>query len=99
MASYILTNKALDDLSAIWNYTFEEWSESQADKYYNLLLGFCQDLAEDPKLGKKYPEIDEDIFGGRIGKHIIFFRRLKADRIEIARIFHGSMDLKNRIEE
>lgn len=99
MANYILTNKALEDLSAIWNYTFEEWSESQADKYYSLLLDFCQDLAEDSRLGKKYPEIDNDILGGRIGKHIIFFRRIKEDRIEIARILHDSMDLKNRIVE
>lgn len=99
MVSYILTNKALDDLSDIWNYTYEEWSETQADKYYTSLLDFCQDLAEDTRLAKKYPDIANDIFGGRIGKHIIFFRRPKPDRIEIARILHSSMDLKNRIEE
>ncbi len=35
MANYILTNKAVDDLSSIWNYTFDFWSEQQADIYYN----------------------------------------------------------------
>lgn len=34
MNSYVLTNKAVEDLSSIWNYTAEEWSEVQADRYY-----------------------------------------------------------------
>lgn len=33
MASYVLTNKAVEDLSSIWEYTFDTWSERQADKY------------------------------------------------------------------
>ena len=33
MADYRLTNKAVADLSDIWNYTCETWSEQQADKY------------------------------------------------------------------
>lgn len=32
MAKYLLTNKAAEDLSGIWNYTFEAWSEKQADE-------------------------------------------------------------------
>ncbi len=32
MAKYKLTNKAVKDLANIWNYTFEAWSERQADK-------------------------------------------------------------------
>ncbi len=34
MAKYTLTNKAVKDLSEIWNYTFDQWSERQADFYY-----------------------------------------------------------------
>ena len=37
MAEYKLTNKAVEDLSKIWDYTFEVWSENQADKYYDEL--------------------------------------------------------------
>ena len=32
MARYRFTNKAVDDITQIWNYTFDEWSENQADK-------------------------------------------------------------------
>ncbi len=41
MAKFKLTNNAVKDLSDIWNYTFDAWSESQADKYYKLILDAC----------------------------------------------------------
>jgi toxin ParE1/3/4 len=31
MAKVILRQEAIDDLSDIWEYTFQEWSENQAD--------------------------------------------------------------------
>ena len=34
MAKYYFTNKAVEDLSDIWEYTAEAWSQKQADKYY-----------------------------------------------------------------
>ncbi|MEO6348038.1 MAG: type II toxin-antitoxin system RelE/ParE family toxin, partial [Aquaticitalea sp.] len=37
MAEYKLTNKVVENLSKIWNYTFEVWAENQADKYYDEL--------------------------------------------------------------
>ena len=98
MANYILTNKAVEDLSTIWDYTFEVWSETQADKYYFLLLGYCQDLADNRVTGKHYSEISNEILGIRAGQHIIFYRKLK-NKIEVARILHSRMDLKNRLQE
>ncbi len=99
MANYILSNKAVEDLSSIWNYTFDTWSERQADKYYNLLLDSCQELANGKISGKHYPEIDNELFGFRIGQHIIFYRNLKKGKLEIVRILYSGMDLKNRITE
>lgn len=99
MANYILTNKAVEDLSKIWDYTFETWSVKQADKYYFILLDCCQQLADSKVAGKLYPEISDDILGKMIGQHIVFYRKLKSNRIEITRILHNRMDLKNRIPE
>ncbi len=42
MAKYIFSNKAIEDLSDIWNYTYNKWSENQADKYYYLILESCE---------------------------------------------------------
>ena len=99
MANYILTNKAVEDLSNIWNYSFEVWSESQADKYYYMLLDSCQELADEKVFGKKYEDISDNILGFRVGQHIIFYRKQKGNKIEIARILHNRMDLRNRVQE
>lgn len=99
MARYRLTNKAVLDLSEIWEYTVATWSERQADKYYFMLLDTCQELADGKVTGKNYLEIGTEIFGFRAGQHILFYRRLSHDIVEIARILHIQMDLKNRIYE
>ena len=62
MANYILTIKAVEDLSKIWDYTFEVWSEAQSDKYYNMLPDSFQELADGKVAGKNYAEIRIDIF-------------------------------------
>jgi toxin ParE1/3/4 len=99
MAKYFLTNKAVEDLSKIWEYTYEVWSESQADKYYELLTSSFEEIVQNPELGKNYDEIEKVIFGLRVGKHIVFYRVAKAGDIEILRILHQRMDLKNKIDE
>ena len=99
MANYILTNQAVDDLSGIWNYTFDFWSEKQADNYYNMLLDSCQELADEHLSGRNYPDIAKELFGLRVGQHIIFYRHQKKNSIEIVRILHKKMDLKNNDQE
>jgi toxin ParE1/3/4 len=99
MAKYFLTNKAVDDLTEIWNYTFEEWSEQQADKYYQMLIDNCNEIAQNPKLGKNYDGIMKTLFGLKATRHIIFYRKLSTNEIEITRILHERIDLKSRIKE
>ena len=99
MAKYELTNKAVQDLNKIWNYTFEKWSEYQADKYYEMLLSSCQDIANNPELGKNYTGISSELYGVKVNRHIIFYRKAIDTPIEITRILHEQMDLKNRVAE
>lgn len=97
MPNYYLTNKAVEDLSQIWEYTFETWSESQADEYYSNLLDNCNTIAQNPDLGKNYEGITKNLFGFKTNRHIIFYRKISLDEVEITRILHGRMDLKTRI--
>jgi toxin ParE1/3/4 len=99
MAEFFLTNKAVEDLSQIWKYTLDEWSEKQADSYYKMLMDSCRNIAENPKIGKNYEVIREDLFGLKANRHIIFYRKSPGNIIEITRILHERMDLKNRIME
>jgi toxin ParE1/3/4 len=99
MAKYVLTNKAVEDLSRIWDYTYEVWSENQADKYYELIIEAFKEIAESPALGKNYPALSKEIFGFKVGKHIVFYRTQKPKEVEIVRVLHERMDLKNRMKE
>jgi toxin ParE1/3/4 len=97
MAKFYLTNKAVKDLADTWKYTCESWSEKQAEKYYMLLLNSCEELAKSPGKGKKYDEIAVEIMGFRSYQHIIFYRKISTQEIEVVRILHGRMDLKNKL--
>lgn len=99
MAKYHFTHKAIEDLSSIWNYTFDTWSERQADLYYEMLINSCQEIAKNPILGKEYKEIGEKIYVYKANKHIIFYSIEASQEIVIIRILHGSMDLRNRMHE
>jgi toxin ParE1/3/4 len=99
MAKYKLTNKAVDDLTRIWNYTIDKWSENQAEKYYFMLLENCNEVARNPELGKNYSEVSENLWGFKAGRHIIFYRKIEENEVEITRILHEQMDLKDRILE
>lgn len=99
MAKFKLTHKAVEDLAEIWNYTFEVWSEKQADTYYESLISFCQEIADHPHLGRNYDGITQDLWGMKSNKHIIFYRNINEDYVEITRILHERMDLKIRIKD
>ena len=97
MAKFYFTNKAVEDLSEIWNYTVETWSESQAEIYYSLLIDSCQELANKPNQGKSYEVVEKNILGFKTGQHVIFYRMVTETEIEVVRILHGMMDMKNHL--
>ena len=99
MAKVILRQKAIDDLNSIWKYTFENWSEKQAEKYYLTIKMACNGIGKSPDIGKEYISISKNILGFKSGKHIIFYQKKSSSKIEIVRILHERMDLKNRITE
>jgi toxin ParE1/3/4 len=99
MAKVILRQEAIDDLNNIWEYTFEKWSENQADKYYAALKFACKEIGEYPDLGIEYTAIGRNLLGLKSGKHIIFYQLISDDEIEVIRILHERMDLKNRLTE
>jgi toxin ParE1/3/4 len=99
MVKFQLTKTAVQDLNRIWNYTYETWSEDQADDYYQMLLSRCTDVANKPTLGKQYPQVKEGLLGIKANKYIIFYRAFDSQRIQIIRILHGRMDIASRLED
>jgi toxin ParE1/3/4 len=99
MAKVQFRQAAIDDLNDIWTYTVMEWSEEQADLYYERIASACTQIAGNPVIGKTYETIHQNLRGLRTGKHIIFYRIISEEDIEIIRILHARMDLKGRLGE
>ncbi|MBV6647807.1 MAG: type II toxin-antitoxin system RelE/ParE family toxin [Cyclobacteriaceae bacterium] len=98
MGNYQLTNLAVQDLSDIWNYTFDNWSEQQADFYHQQLVNGFEAIGSNIDIGRNYNEIKNDLFGYKVNRHIIFYRLKSNEPVEITRILHERMDLKNRLK-
>jgi toxin ParE1/3/4 len=97
MAKFYISNKAVEDLNDIWDYTVKAWSESQAEIYYSLLMDSCQALANKPALGKSYEVVEKGVLGYKTGEHIIFYQIVSQKEIDAVRILHGMMDIKSHI--
>jgi toxin ParE1/3/4 len=97
MVKVVLRQEAIDDLNDIWNYTYEQWSESQADNYYATLKFACAAIGINPDLGREYVGRSKKVFGFKSGKHILFYHLISEDEIEVIRILHERMDLKNKV--
>jgi toxin ParE1/3/4 len=93
VGNYLISNKANRDLNSIWEYTFETWTEKQADRYYDKLIRAFRMIAEDQQAGKSYSHVEYDLYGFGMGKHIIFYRILDIQTVEITRILHQRMDI------
>jgi toxin ParE1/3/4 len=98
MAKYRVSRKALKDLSNIWNYTYDSWSENQANNYYNELKQAFAEIADDPGVGKNFSDVDPNFYGFKKNRHIIFYRLHLIYGIEIVRILHEKMDISNRMQ-
>lgn len=97
MLKFYLSNKAVEDLNEIWDYTVKTWSENQAEIYYSLLMDSCQELANKPSQGKSYDVVEKNVLGFKTVEHIIFYQIVSLKEIEVVRILHGMIDMKNHL--
>ena len=100
MAKLRFTNKAVEDLTSIWNYTFKTWSERQADEYYEMLISACRRILVSSLVpARLYTEISPDLYGVKDGYHLIFFKTITDGDVLIVRILHERMDIKRHFRE
>lgn len=97
MADYVLSERARKDLIGIANYTKEEWSEEQAEKYIRMLLTECGELARRPPANQLYETIRPGLHGYPCGRHVIFYRFLTQGCVRIVRVLHGRMDFPRHL--
>ena len=95
---YEITKKARNELIGIWEYTLQNWSHQQADKYYQILIEKIEEIAKRPHIGRNYDRVEIGLKGVAVKSHIIFYQ-IKDNTVEIVRVLHQRMDLENRLNE
>lgn len=97
--NYRLSLEAETDLQSIWLYTFENWSDEQANRYVDLILDEIEYLCVKPNSGTDYNHIRKGYFRLKIKSHYVFYKiNKKKNIIEVIRILHQMMDIESHFE-
>ncbi len=94
---YRITQKGLEDLDKIWIYTFNKWSKEQADRYYDLIIEEIRFIADNFLIGKSIEQTRKNYRVSKVKSHLNFFKKDENNTVEIVRILHQRMDIKNRL--
>ena len=96
--NYKISTEASYDLEKIWLYTFENWSQEQADRYYNLIIDEIEYLCLKPNSGKDASHIRKGYYSTKIKSHLIFYKvNHQEEMLEIIRILHQVMDIESHL--
>ncbi len=94
---YRISNEAIKDLNDIWIYTLNKWSREQADRYYKLIIEEIEFISENYLIGKSIEQTRTNYRVTKIKSHLIFYRKVNNDIVEVVRILHQGMDIKKRL--
>ncbi|BDX39490.1 toxin ParE1 [Tenuifilaceae bacterium CYCD] len=96
---FLISEKASEDIENIWLYTYENWSQEQADRYYNLILDEIEYIAKHFESGKSVDYIKKGYRATLVKSHIIFYKKSRQNIVEIIRVLHQKMDIENQVDE
>ncbi len=98
MSTYIISEKAVEDINKIWIYTAENWSLEQADRYYNLILDEVEYISENFGMALDFSKVRKGYRFSKVKSHLVFFKKNKYNEIEVIRVLHERMDIGNRLK-
>ncbi|SFQ50070.1 type II toxin-antitoxin system RelE/ParE family toxin [Flavobacterium akiainvivens] len=75
MNQYRISAKAFKDLEDIYEYTFLNWSEEQANRYYLLLIQEIQYISEHFNEGKDMGHIRPGYKCSKVKSHLILDKK------------------------
>ncbi|MDR6968675.1 toxin ParE1/3/4 [Flavobacterium arsenatis] len=97
--AYKISEKAIEDINSIWIYTAENWSKTQADRYYNLIFDEIEFIADNFESGKDFDAVRKGYRYSKVKSHLIFYKKSQGGMIEIIRVLHERMDIESRLKE
>ncbi len=85
-------------LEEIYEYSCNHWGETVAEKYLMDIEAVIQQAALDRGGLKRNPQYNTRFTYSPARRHLIFFD-VKKDTLFVATVFHGVMDIKERLAE
>lgn len=95
MTEYRITRLARYDLEDIYDYTVQEWSLEQAEKYVSGLFSCFEGIADKRVKGKSVDHIRRGHNKALHARHYVFYKVAPDKVVEIVRVLHVSMDIQN----
>jgi toxin ParE1/3/4 len=89
--TYLLTPEAEKDLEDIWLYSYETWSENQANRYIEILEDTFVRLSYMPEQARELLDFAPPVRILPNAKHIIIYR-ISGEAIVILRILGARQD-------
>ncbi|MEO5332666.1 MAG: type II toxin-antitoxin system RelE/ParE family toxin [Magnetococcus sp. YQC-5] len=91
MPYIIQSPRAEEDLEEIWYYIAKD-NITRANEWVNAITHTFNRIAEQPKIGKARPELENGVRCLPTGNYLILYKPVKCG-IEIYRILHGARDV------
>lgn len=97
MSLISFTKYALQDLDEIYRFIAEDNIDA-ADKHSQRLQARWGGLLDQPRMGTKRDDIEQNLRSATEGNYVIFYRILP-DGIELVRILHSSRDIRRAFKQ
>lgn len=91
MKRFEFARQALADLSAIADYTTDQWGKAQSRVYLDALEGLLRELAERPRMGRRRDELSDGLLCFPFESHVVFYQQTDAG-ITVVRVLHKRQD-------
>lgn len=92
MADYRLSGQAALDLSEIADFTIERFGVEQARRYRDGLKDCFEQLAENPRMGRRAEHLARHLRRFEHQSHVVFYLPQPAGPL-IVRVLHSRMDV------
>jgi toxin ParE1/3/4 len=96
LTAYRLSPAAVADLDDIWEFTVQQWSREQAERYVRQVEERLVGIAGGHVPVRSAADIRPGYYKCSVGSHMIYFRK-EAEVVVVIRILHQSMDVVNRL--
>ncbi len=103
MNRLVRTGRARRDIAEALAYSRRRWGDQQAVAYRALMAAAFETIAADPRRGRPRLASHPDVLLFRIARpgqparHVIVYRVRPPNVIEVLRVLHDAMDLKQHL--